>query len=208
MKARLLSMIAAFMGLLFCAHANKEKGENMATSVYDFSVRDIDGKDVSLSDFKGKVLLIVNVASRCGFTPQYEGLQKLYDQYAPKGLIILGFPANNFLWQEPGTNEEIKQFCSLKYHVTFPMFSKISVKGKDKAPLYQFLTSKETNPEFPGEISWNFNKFLIDRNGKIAARFGSRDAPESEVMIRAVEEALKQSPEPQKNAHTGISPQQ
>ncbi len=162
-------------------------------SIYDFSVRDIEGKEVHLSDFKGKVLLIVNVASRCGFTPQYEGLEKLYKKLGPKGLVILGFPANNFLWQEPGTDEEIRQFCSFKYHVTFPMFSKISVKGKNKHPLYQFLTSNETNPEFSGEISWNFNKFLIDRSGKIAGRFGSRDAPENENMVRAIEMALEKS---------------
>ncbi|MDZ7401632.1 MAG: glutathione peroxidase [candidate division KSB1 bacterium] len=161
-------------------------------SIYDFVVKDIDGNEVKLEQFKGKVMLIVNVASKCGFTPQYEGLQKLYMQYKDKGLVVLGFPANNFLNQEPGSNEEIKQFCSLNYNVTFPMFSKISVKGKDIAPLYQFLTSKETNPEFAGDISWNFNKFLVDRSGKIVARFGSRSRPESDELVQAIESALGQ----------------
>ncbi|MDZ7335717.1 MAG: glutathione peroxidase [candidate division KSB1 bacterium] len=161
-------------------------------SIYDFVVKDIDGNEVKLEQFKGKVMLIVNVASKCGFTPQYEGLQKLYMQYKDKGLVVLGFPANNFLNQEPGSNEEIKQFCSLNYNVTFPMFSKISVKGKDIAPLYQFLTSKETNPEFAGDISWNFNKFLVDRWGKIVARFGSRSRPESDELVQAIESALGQ----------------
>jgi glutathione peroxidase len=171
-----------------CSNDN-QKGVSMK-SIYDFTVKDIDGKDVKLEQFKGKAILIVNVASKCGFTSQYEGLQKIYLQYKDQGLVILGFPANNFMGQEPGTNEEIKQFCSLNYNVTFPMFSKISVKGKDIAPLYKFLTEKETNPEFSGKISWNFNKFLIDRAGKIVARFGSRTKPESEEMIQAIEKAL------------------
>jgi len=170
-----------------------QKGKPMA-SIYDFVVKDIDGNDVKLEQFKGKVMLIVNVASKCGFTPQYEGLQKIYMQYKDKGLVVLGFPANNFMNQEPGTNEQIKQFCSLNYNVTFPMFSKISVKGKDIAPLYQYLTSKETNPQFAGEISWNFNKFLVDRSGKIIARFGSRTKPESEELIQAIEKALAIEP--------------
>ncbi len=166
-----------------------QKGAGMK-SIYNFAVTDIDGKAVKLESFKGKVMLIVNVASKCGFTSQYEGLEKIYLQYQKKGLEILGFPANNFLGQEPGTNEEIKQFCALNYNVTFPMFSKISVKGKDIAPLYKFLTEKETNPDFSGGISWNFNKFLVDREGKIVARFGSRTKPESEELIQAIEKAL------------------
>lgn len=162
-----------------------QKGAKM-NSIYDFTMKDIDGKDIKLEQFKGKVILIVNVASKCGFTPQYEGLQKIYSQYKDQGFLILGFPANNFLNQEPGTDEQIKQFCSLNYDVTFPMFSKISVKGKDIAPLYKFLTEKETNPEFSGNISWNFNKFLIDREGKNVARFGSRSKPDSEAVIQAI----------------------
>jgi glutathione peroxidase len=146
---------------------------------------------VRLDAYKGKVVLLVNVASKCGFTPQYEGLQAVYTKYKDRGFVILGFPANNFMGQEPGTNEEIKQFCSLKYNVTFPLFAKISVKGEDKHPLYKFLTDKTTNPEFGGEISWNFNKFLVDKSGKIVARFSSGDKPESEKVTQAIEQALK-----------------
>ncbi|MBC7798283.1 MAG: glutathione peroxidase [Pyrinomonadaceae bacterium] len=162
-----------------------------AKSVYDFSVKDIDGKDVKLKSYKGKVLMIVNVASKCGYTPQYEGLETLYKKYQDKGFVVLGFPANNFQGQEPGTNEEIKSFCKLTYDVNFPMFAKISVKGEDQNPLYKFLTSKQTDPKFAGDITWNFNKFLIDRNGNIVARFASNDKPESEAVASAIEKALK-----------------
>jgi len=167
-----------------------EPEAKMNKTVYDFTLKDIDGKDVRLDAFKGKALLLVNVASRCGMTPQYEGLEKLYKTYGGRGLVVLGFPANNFLGQEPGTNEEIKQFCSLKYNVTFPMFSKISVKGEDIHPLYDWLTGKETNPQFSGPITWNFNKFLIGRDGKVRARFGSRDKPDAPELIRALEAEL------------------
>ena len=159
-------------------------------SVYEFTMRDIDGKDVKLNTYKGKVVMIVNVASKCGYTPQYEGLQALYEKNKDRGLVILGFPANNFMGQEPGTEAEIKEFCSTKYHVTFPMFAKISVKGADQHPLYNFLTNKATDPEFAGDISWNFNKFLVDRNGKIVARFGSKDTPDGEAITAAVEKYL------------------
>jgi len=161
------------------------------TSIYDFTVKDIDGKEVKLEQYKGKVLLIVNVASQCGYTPQYEGLQKLYSQYQAQGLVVLGFPANNFKGQEPGTNEQIKEFCTTTYGVTFPMFSKISVKGDDIHPLYQYLISGKDNSELAGEISWNFNKFLVDPSGKIVARFASADKPESEKMTKAIQQALK-----------------
>lgn len=159
-------------------------------SMYEFTMRDIDGKDVKLDAYKGKVVMIVNVASKCGYTPQYEGLQALYEKYKDQGLEILGFPANNFLGQEPGTEAEIKEFCSTKYHVTFPMFAKISVKGTDQHPFYTFLTNKDSNPGFDGEISWNFNKFLTDRNGKVVARFGSNDTPESDAVKAAIEKQL------------------
>lgn len=161
------------------------------SSIYNFTVTDIDGNNVKLSEYQGKTLLIVNVASKCGNTPQYEGLQKIYEEYKEMGLMVLGFPANNFGSQEPGTNEEIKEFCSLNYGVTFPMFSKISVKGEDIHPLYQYLTSEESNPEFAGEISWNFNKFLVDPSGKVVARFGSKEKPESKEILAAIEMALK-----------------
>jgi glutathione peroxidase-family protein len=160
-------------------------------NIYDFTMKDIDGKDVRLSDYKGKVLLIVNVASKCGFTGQYAGLEKLFRTYADRGLVVLGFPANNFFRQEPGTEAEIKSFCTLTYGVTFPMFAKISVKGKDIHPLYAFLTAKETHPKFAGAISWNFNKFLIGRDGAIAGRFGTRTPPDDPALIAAVEQALQ-----------------
>lgn len=166
-------------------------GEAAMKTVYDFTLNDIDGKPVSLSAYKGKVLLVVNVASRCGFTKQYAGLEALYKKYQDRGLVVLGFPANNFMGQEPGTEAEIKAFCSTTYGVTFPMFSKISVKGKDQHPLYAFLTSKETNPEHHGAISWNFNKFLIGRDGAVVNRFGSRTAPEDKELLEAIEKTLK-----------------
>jgi glutathione peroxidase len=168
-------------------------GEKMTEkSVLDFTMKSIDGLDVKLDSYSGKVLLLVNVASKCGYTPQYKGLESLYEKYKDQGLVVMGFPANNFLWQEPGSNDEIKTFCSTKYNVTFPMFAKISVKGSKIDPLYKFLTSKETNPEFAGGISWNFNKFLVDRSGKVVARFSSKDEPESVKVEQAVEQALKQ----------------
>ncbi len=159
-------------------------------SVYDFSMKNIDGQDIKLDAYKGKVVMIVNVASKCGYTPQYEGLETIYKKYKDQGFEILGFPANNFMGQEPGTEKEIKEFCSTKYGVTFPMFAKISVTGADQHPLYTFLTSKQSNPEFGGDISWNFNKFLLDRNGKVVARFGSKDKPEDAAVIGAVEKYL------------------
>jgi glutathione peroxidase len=159
-------------------------------TIYDFSVKDIDGKEVSLSAYRGDVVLIVNVASRCGFTPQYGGLQSLYKTYKDKGLVVLGFPANNFMGQEPGSDQEIKAFCTTKYHVTFPMFSKISVEGKDQAPLYAFLTDKRANPTVDGKISWNFNKFLIGRDGKVIRQFGSRTAPDNPELVGVINQAL------------------
>ncbi|MGI8493991.1 MAG: glutathione peroxidase [Pyrinomonadaceae bacterium] len=163
-----------------------------AKSVLDFTMRDIDGKDVKLKKYKGDVLLVVNVASKCGYTPQYEGLQAIYEKYKSQGFYVLGFPANNFGGQEPGKNEEIKEFCESKYKVTFPMFAKISVKGEDQDALYQFLTGKDTNPQFAGDISWNFNKFLVDRSGKVVARFSSKDTPQSEAVTGAIEKYLKE----------------
>ena len=156
-----------------------------ASSVHEFTLNSIDGKPGPLSAYQGKVVLIVNVASRCGFTPQYAGLEALYEKYKDRGFTILGFPANNFGGQEPGTNEEIKTFCSSKYNVTFPMYSKISVKGDDKAPLYEFLTATG------GEIQWNFTKFLVDKSGKVVARFESKVTPESPDVAEAIEKALR-----------------
>jgi glutathione peroxidase len=160
----------------------------MAT-IHDFKVQDIGGTERSLSEFAGKVLLIVNVASKCGFTPQYKGLQSLYERYRQRGFVVLGFPSNDF-HQEQGTEAEIQSFCSLTYGVTFPMFAKISVKGKGAHPLYAFLTDKETNPRFSGKITWNFNKFLVDRSGVIVGRFDSKDAPLGDKIPRVIEEVL------------------
>jgi glutathione peroxidase len=157
-----------------------------ASSVHEFTLNSIDGKPAPLSAYQGKVVLIVNVASRCGFTPQYAGLEALYEKYKDRGFVILGFPANNFGGQEPGTNEEIKTFCSTKYNVTFPMYSKISVKGDDKAPLYQFLTAATGS-----EIQWNFTKFLVDKSGQVVARFEPKVTPESPDVTSAIEKALR-----------------
>ena len=148
-----------------------------ASSVYEFTLNSIDGAPLPLQKFEGKVMLIVNVASKCGFTPQYEGLEAAYEKYKDQGFVIVGFPANNFMAQEPGTNEEIKTFCSTKYNVKFPLYSKISVKGEDKAPLYQFLTDSNANPKTGGEIKWNFTKFLINREGVPVKRFGPSTSP-------------------------------
>ena len=161
-----------------------------ASSVYDFTMKDIDGNDVKLDAFRGRLIMIVNTASKCGYTPQYEGLEAIYKKYKDRGFVILGFPANNFMGQEPGTEKEIKEFCTLKYNVTFPMFSKISVTGRDQHPLYGFLTNKATNPEFGGEISWNFNKFLIGKDGKVVGRFATAVNPEDASVVAAIENQL------------------
>ena len=187
-----LASIVALCGMLMTSARTEEAvTPPAATSIYEIPVRDIKGKTVRLDQYKGKVMLIVNVASRCGYTPQYSGLQQIYDRYQSRGLVVLGFPANNFGGQEPGTEAEIAQFCSMKYSVTFPMFAKLSADGQDIHPLYQFLTDRQTNPKFSGPITWNFNKFLIDRTGQPVARFESSDRPESDKVIQAVENALK-----------------
>ena len=180
-----MKAIYAFLGILAIATALPA-----AESIHEFTMDSIDGQPTSLANYNGKVVLVVNVASKCGFTPQYEGLESLYSKYKDRGLVVLGFPANNFRNQEPGTNEEIKSFCQRTYGVTFPMFSKISVKGDDQAPLYKFLTDTEANPQTGGEVQWNFTKFLADGNGKIIARFESKVAPDSPELISAVEKAL------------------
>jgi glutathione peroxidase len=168
----------------------------MATSlfagsgVYNFTLNSIDGKPAPLADYQGKVVLLVNVASQCGYTPQYSALEAIYEKYKDQGFIILGFPANNFGAQEPGTNEEIKTFCTRKYSVTFPMYSKISVKGADQAPLYAYLT-KETGTGIAGDIKWNFTKFLVDRQGKVIQRFEPAVTPDSKEVTAAIEKQLK-----------------
>ena len=172
------------LGLLFFATVL------MATekSVHDFTLNSIDGQATSLASYKGKVVLLVNVASRCGYTPQYSALQAVYEKYKDRGLVIVGIPANNFGAQEPGTNEEIKTFCKTKYSVSFPMMAKVSVKGDDITPLYQFLTDK--NLPTGGEIKWNFTKFLVGPDGKVIARFEPKVTPDSPEVSAAIEKAL------------------
>ncbi|HRZ87392.1 MAG TPA: glutathione peroxidase [bacterium] len=167
-----------------------DSGAKEKPSIYAIRAYDIDGNSTPLSVFKGKVLLIVNVASKCGFTPQYAALQKLYETYKGRGFVVLGFPCNDFMWQEPGLESQIKQFCTVNYGVTFPLFSKIHVKGEDTHDLYKFLTAAATDPAYAGEITWNFNKFLIDRSGNIVGRFGSKTTPDDPAVIEAVEKAL------------------
>ena len=162
-----------------------------AATVYDFTPNTITGQPQPLSTYKGKVMLVVNVASRCGYTPQYTALESTYEKFKDRGLVILGFPANNFGGQEPGTNEEIKTFCSSKYNVQFPMFSKVSVLGTDQDPLFQYLTDKSKNPSTGGDIKWNFTKFLIGRDGKVITRFDSKVAPDSPEVTSAIEQALR-----------------
>jgi glutathione peroxidase len=168
-----------------------EKGSTLMAalpgSIYDFTLNDIDGKPIPLSRYKGKVLLLVNTASMCGNTPQYSDMEQMYEQYQARGFEILAFPANNFGQQEPGTDQEIKSFCYTKYSLTFPLFSKISVKGGDKHPLYHYLT--EQSP-FPGEVEWNFQKYLIDRKGNVVARYHHRTKPLADDVVRDVEREL------------------
>jgi glutathione peroxidase len=159
-------------------------------SIHDFTARTIDGKEQPLRDYAGKVLLITNVASQCGLTPHYAGLQELYDTYRDRGLVVLGFPCNQFGAQEPGTEGEIKTFCETRYGVTFPMFAKIDVNGAGRHPLYAYLTTKPTQPDGPGDISWNFAKFLVDRSGNVAARFAPPTKPVSEEIVSALEKLL------------------
>jgi len=159
-------------------------------SPLDFKVKDIEGKEVDLSRYRGQVLLVVNTASKCGLTPQYEALEALHRKYKDRGFAVLAFPANEFGAQEPGTDPEIREFCKSKYDVTFPLHSKIVVKGDGIHPLYAFLTGKDTNPGFAGPIAWNFTKFLVSRKGEVIARFEPREAPSGEALVAALEKAL------------------
>jgi len=180
-KMKKLFVLLALLGTTLMAAEKK---------VYDFTLNSIEGQTTPLASFKGKVVLLVNVASRCGFTPQYAGLEALYEKYKDRGFVIVGIPANNFGAQEPGSNQEIKTFCTSKYHVTFPMMAKVSVKGGDITPLYAFLTDKAANPKTGGEIGWNFTKFLIGQDGRVIARFDSEVEPDSKDLTSAIEKAL------------------
>lgn len=175
------------------AHA-AEKGAKKVTSPLEFKMTGLDGNTVDLSQYKGKVVVFVNVASRCGYTPQYKGLQATYDKFSKDGLVIVGVPANDFGAQEPGSNVQIQEFCQKNYGVKFPMLAKVAVKGKDQCPLYQFLTSKETDPNHAGQVRWNFEKFVIGRDGQVVARFASDIDPESDSFQQAIRDQLSKQP--------------
>lgn len=183
-----LSIITGSVFLSKTEASNTSKGNQMDKNIKQITVKDIDGKSVNLSDYKGKVLLIVNVASKCGYTKQYAGLEQIYKEYKDKGFEILAFPCNQFGGQEPGTNEEIKNFCSSKFDVSFKLFDKIDVNGKDKSPLYSILTDNEVTGK--AEIKWNFEKFLIDKDGNVVSRYSSKVEPTGKELISAIEEEL------------------
>jgi glutathione peroxidase len=161
--------------------------------MFQGKMKSLAGQEVDLTQYEGQVVLIVNVASECGYTPQYKGLQAIHDKYGQQGLRVLGFPCNQFGHQEPGTSEQIARFCERNYGVTFDMFEKVEVNGRNLCELYKYLTSPDTNPKCPGPIQWNFEKFLIARDGTIVARFGSSVAPESKALLEAIEREI-QSP--------------
>jgi glutathione peroxidase len=182
--------VVLFAGIGLVDGQDKKEGAKVP-AVLKFEMKDIDGKNVDLARYKGKVVLIVNVASKCGYTPQYEQLQALYAKHAKDGLVILGFPCNDFGKQEPGDEAKVKDFACSTYKVEFDLFSKVKVLGKDACPLYQFLTSKETNPKFAGAVKWNFEKFLVARDGTVVARFASAVDPAGAVFVGAIEKELK-----------------
>jgi glutathione peroxidase len=184
-------MIATAAGLVTAASAAER--DKAVPAVLSFTMKDITGQAVDLGRYQGKVVMFVNVASKCGYTPQYKGLQALYEKYGKDGLVIVGVPANEFGKQEPGSDAEIKEFCQKNYGVTFPMMSKVVVKGEGISPLYKHLTSKETNPNFGGPIGWNFEKFLISRSGEIVGRFNSKVKPDAAEMAQAIEAELKKN---------------
>jgi glutathione peroxidase len=191
--ARLLTLSAGLSLLAMVATAAfaEEPKKGDTPPVLDFTMKSLDGEPVDLSRYRGKVVMIVNVASECGATPQYEPLQALYETYKDKGFVVLGFPCNQFGAQEPGDAKEIRTFCTDNYGVTFDMFSKIDVNGDNAAPLYKFLTSEQTNPGKGGKIAWNFEKFLISREGKVVARYKTAVEPDSEEVVKAIEAELK-----------------
>ncbi|WP_153557636.1 glutathione peroxidase [Roseimaritima sediminicola] len=180
---------AGLLAMIVCA--STAQADDSPECALDYRVESIDGKEVDLEDYEGNVVVVVNVASQCGATPQYADLQAMYEKYKDKGLVVLGFPSNQFGRQEPGSNAEIKEFCSSKYQVTFPMFSKIDVKGDDAIPFYKNLTSQDVQPAGSGPVAWNFEKFLIDREGNVVGRFKTRTKPTDPEFVAAVEKQLK-----------------
>ncbi|MFQ3593134.1 MAG: glutathione peroxidase [Gemmataceae bacterium] len=188
-RLTLVALLALGLGLGVMPMSETAAADKKVPAALDFTMKDINGKDVNLATYHGKVILIVNVASECGLTPQYKQLQELYEKYSKDGLVVIGVPANEFGAQEPGTNEEIKAFCEKNYKVTFPMMAKVVVKGKDICPLYDYLTNK-TDKKFQGPISWNFAKFLIGRNGEVVGRFEPRTSPTDKSIVEAIEREL------------------
>jgi glutathione peroxidase len=187
-----IAVCAGLLALLLLTSTSwaENEGDSKVPDVLNFKMQGLDGKEVDLSRYAGKVVLFVNVASRCGYTPQYEGLEALHEKYGNEGLVIIGVPSNDFGKQEPGTNEQIATFCESKYGVKFPMLAKVAVKGTAQVPLYRYLTSNETDPKYHGPIKWNFTKFLIGRSGEIVARFESNVAPQSPEIVKAIEAEL------------------
>jgi glutathione peroxidase len=185
-----MNKLTKWVGVLLVLATAACSERSSMTSLYDITVQTIQGESITLNEYRGKTLLIVNTASRCGFTGQFEGLQNLYETYQDQGLIVLAFPSNNFMGQEPGSNEAIAAFCETRFQTTFPLFAKINVKGRNQHPLFTWLTSNQSNPSFGGDISWNFNKFLISSEGSVINRFGSRTAPNQKKLITAIEQAL------------------
>ena len=186
----LAAVLALAPAAVFAADKETTTGDKTVPAVLNFKMKSLDGKETDLSQYRGKVVLIVNVASFCGNTPQYKGLEALYEKYGDKGLVVLGVPANQFGGQEPKSDAEIAEFCDATYHVKFPMLSKVVVKGDGICPLYQYLTSKETDPKFAGDIEWNFAKFLVGRDGEVVARFKPKVQPESKEVVAAIDAEL------------------
>ena len=183
-------LFAPCLALIACITMTRFASADQHECALNFKVKNIDGETVDLEDYEGKVVLVVNVASECGLTPQYTGLQEMYDKYKDKGFVILAFPCNQFGSQEPGSEADIKQFCSTKYNVNFPLFSKIDVNGDNASPIYKYLTSKDVKPVGNGPIKWNFEKFLIDREGQVVNRFAPRTAPSDAELLKTVEAEL------------------
>ncbi len=191
MTARPLALVAVAVLMLGATESfSAEKEAAPAPAALDFTVKTLDGKEANLAKYRGKVAMVVNVASKCGLTPQYEQLQALHEKYGPKGLAILGFPCNQFGAQEPGTADEIREFCSTRYHVSFQMFSKVDVNGADASPLYKYLTALDTKPKGPGKIDWNFEKFILNRRGEVVARFAPRTRPDDPQIVKVIEAEL------------------
>lgn len=188
---RLFCLTTLSVAMAATVVVSAEESKDAVPEALNFKVKSLDGKDVELSKYDGKVVLVVNVASECGLTPQYKDLQAIYDQYKDQGLVVLGFPCNQFGSQEPGTEAEIKQFCTENYGVTFDMFSKVDVNGEKAAPLYKYLTALETKPKGAGKVSWNFEKFLLNRKGEVVARFEPQTKPDSTEVVSAIEKELK-----------------